>query len=144
MARSYNVDQVQLTWNALDFKEGLAEGTQIQINPNAPRRSKKVTGSGHIVIVENPDRSGTVVLTVDVESRLHQLLLALYESEVTTVLPMVLVDLNTGRVSNFSNAFIEAGPAEPFASEASTVPWTFGFERQTDLANPTDQNVVGT
>ena len=144
MARSYSVEEVKFAWNALPFDEGVAEGTRIQINPNAPRKSKKVTGNGKIVIVTNPDRSGTIVITVDNESQLHQLLLALYESPASPVLPSVLVNNNTGRVSSFSNTFIEAKSPEQFASEASTSQWTFGFERETTLANPTDQNVVGT
>jgi hypothetical protein len=70
--RQYSIDQVELTWQGLNFKPGLAQGTTVTEARNAPSFTVKPTGQGKAVRVYNPDRTGTVAVIVDQESQLHQ------------------------------------------------------------------------
>jgi len=145
--RQYSIDQVELTWRGLDFKEGLAQGTTITEARNAPSFTVKPTGQGKAVRVYNPDRTGTVAVIVDQESQLHQSLLDLASADQnpatrSVVGAMVLTDTSSGYKITFQNAFITTEPDETRGTESATFSWVFAFENvQKDTALLT--NIVG-
>lgn len=147
--RQYAIDNIELSWLGLDFKDGLAAGTSVQEARNAPTFTMKPAGAvSKIVRVHNPDRSGTVTITVDQESQLHQDLLALANSERNPatrdkVGNMVLRDLSAGEEITWKNAFITTIPDRSRAVESTTFGWVFGFEDFTNEAVETLANVVG-
>lgn len=147
--RQYSIDQVEVAWLGLDFKEGLAQGTSITEARNAPSWTMKPTGQGKAVRVYNPDRTGTVTIVVDQESQLHQSLLDISKADRnpatrTQVATMVLADKSSGEVVNFLNAFITTDPDLTRGTESATFSWVFAFEdvQKEPVANLT--NLVGT
>lgn len=147
--RQYSIDQVEVSWLGLDFKEGLAQGTSITEARNAPSWTMKATGQGKSVRVYNPDRTGTVSVVVDQESALHQALLDISKADRNPatrnqVATMALKDTSSGEVVNFLNAFITTDPDLTRGTESATFAWVFGFEdvQKEPVANLT--NLVGT
>lgn len=149
--RNYSSDRVQMSWQpipglVMDLREGIARGSFITEAKTSPRFTKKVTGTGKVVRVYDPDKSGTVTLTVDQESKLHQELVAIVIADDLTrnhVGPLVMTDGNTGETIVYKNAFIENEPDEVRALESQTFAWVFGFEARIHSPAPNDQNIVG-
>lgn len=144
--RQYSIDRVQLSWATLDLKEGIAQGTSIQEAKATQRWSMKPTGVGGIVRVYNPDRSGTVTATVDVESKLHQQLIdiiALDDVSRNQVFPMVMTDDSTGQVTTYVNAFLLDLPDDSKGTEAGTAAWMWGYERKITVSGSGTANLVG-
>ena len=145
--RQYSIDQVEFTWAGLDFKEGIAEGTFLQEAKTSPRWIKKATGVGKVVRVFNPDRSGTLTITVDQESKLHQQLLVIMLADDVgrnQVFPGLMTDKSSNAVNVYQNMFIENDPDESRATESGTFAWVMGFEAKLPTPNPGDDNIVGT
>jgi hypothetical protein len=144
--RQYSIDRVELTWAALDLKEGIAEGTSITEAMTSPAWTQKPTGTGKVVRVYNPDQSGTVSVVVDQESKTHQQLLAIAIADRVTrsqVFPMVMVDTSTGETFVYQNAYIMTEPDESRGTESATFTWVFNFETKSHAAAPNDDNLVG-
>lgn len=145
--RQFSSDQVELTWAGLDLKPGLATGTFVQEAQDTSRFTVKPQGpSGKVVRVHNPNRSGTLTVTVDQESKVHQQLLTLAATDDTSrdqVHPGILNDTSSGYVANYQNMFIMTVPDESRGTESATFAWVFGFESKAPvpIANPT--NLVG-
>lgn len=146
--RQYSIDNVNLSWLGLDFKEGLAAGASITEARNASAWSIKPTGQGRAVRVYNPDRTGTVSVVVDQESQLHQDLLTIAAADRNPatrdqVGTMLLTDNTSGESVEFRNAFIMTEPDLSRGTESTTFTWVFGFEdRYQEPVNPVT-NLVG-
>lgn len=147
--RQYSIDNVELSWLGIDFKDGLAVGTSITEARTVPSWSMKPSGAvPKVTRVYDPNRSGTVTIIVDQESQLHQSLKAIANSERTPggrdkVDDMVLKDLTAGEEITFKNAFITTIPDRTRAVESSTFAWVFGYEDFKDEEVPTLANPVG-
>jgi hypothetical protein len=144
--RQYSIDRVEATWNGLDLREGIAQGSSISEGRTSPSWSAKATGYGKIVRVYNPDRSGQLTIQVDQESKLHQQLrfLAIADQQSRGIVsPFVITDTSSGEVFTYKNAFIMTEPDEVRGTDSSVFPWVFIFEDFAKTPNPTDQNIVG-
>lgn len=146
--RQYGIDEVEVAWLGLDFKEGLAQGTSITEARNAPSWTVKPTGQGKAVRVYNPDRTGTVSIIVDQESQLHQSLKAIAQADAnpqtrTQVANMTINDTSSGEVFDFVNAFITTEPDAIRATESSTFTWVFAYEDRRSLPVENLTNLVG-
>jgi hypothetical protein len=146
--RQYSIDQVELSWLGLDFKEGLAQGTSITETRTSPSFTMKPTGQGKAVRVYNPDRTGTVAVLVDQESQLHQSLLSIHQADQNPgtrnqVATMALKDTSSGEVVSFLNCFISAEPDLTRGTESATFSWIFAFEDVTKEPATTLANLVG-
>lgn len=144
--RQYSIDKVELSWNGLDFKEGLAKGSTIKEARASKSWTSKQTGMGKIVRIYNPDRSGSITITVDQESKLHQQLgvLALVDQTARNIVfPMTMTDNSTGEVFAYTNTFIESDPDEQRGTESATFDWVFLFEAKAKVPAPKDQNLIG-
>ena len=144
--RQYSIDQVEATWAGLDLKTGIAEGTSIVPARNAPTYTQKPTGNGRLIRVRNPDRSGTITITVDQTSKLHQELLAVALADRAlgnVVKTLQVTDNTTGATHTYINAFITTDPDQAFGTEAATYPWVFGFESMEGVPQVGDAKLVG-
>jgi len=144
--RQYAIEKVEISWLSLNLKEGLAQGTMIQEAKAAPRYTTKSTGTGGIVRVRNPDRSGRLTITVDQESKLHQQLWAIMladDASGAIAAPIVMSDLTSGEVFTYTNAFIADEPDEQRGSESTTFAWVFAYEAKIKIPSSGDVNVVG-
>ena len=146
--RQYSIDQVEVSWQGLSFKEGLAAGTSITESRNAPSWTQKVNGAvSKTVRIYNPDRSGTITITVDQESLLHQQLRALAEADVlarNVVGPMTIRDNSNDETMSYLNAHIASQPNETRGTDSSTFEWVFNFENFAKLPALGNANTVGT
>lgn len=147
--RQYSIDNIELGWLGIDFKDGLATGTSIQEARAVPSWSQKPAGAvSKVTRVYDPNRSGTVTITVDQESPLHQQLKAIANSERNPatrdkVADMVLRDLTSGEEITWKNAYITAVPDRSRAVESTTFPWVFNFEDWRDEEVDPLENQVG-
>ena len=85
-------------------------------------------------------------MTIDQESKLHQQLIAIHQADKLSrnqVFPFVITDKSTGEVVVFSNAYIMTEPDFTRATESTTVPWVFMYEKRVAIPVTDDQNVVG-
>jgi|GEM_PF-6547415 len=145
--RQYGIDQVEVSWQGLSFKEGLAAGTSITEARNAPTFTQKVNGAvSRVVRIYNPDRSGTITIVVDQESRLHQQLRSLAEADVLTraiVGPMTVRDNSNDETMVYQNAHISTQPNETRGTDSATFEWVFNFENFSKLPALGNANSVG-
>lgn len=145
--RQYSIDQVEVAWMGLDFKEGLATGTSISEARTVPSWSTKEKGAvPKIVRTYNPSKSGQLTVVVDQESQLHQQLKAIAQADSLTrdqVAVMTINDASSSEVFNFRNAFIMTEPDMGRGTESATFSWVFMYESR-DSA-PVDEltNLVG-
>jgi len=144
----YSIDDVELSWASINLKGGAPQGSFVQESKSAPRYTKKGTGTGRIIRIYNPDRSGSLTINLEQTSATHKALKAVMRLDdlgVPQVFPLVMKDTRSGEKFIYTNAYIEAAPDEGRGTEAATYPWTFGYERKEEapLTN-LNGNVVGT
>lgn len=150
--RQYSADQVEIAWQGLDFNEGLASGTFQQEAQNAPKYSLKVGKSRNSQYrTRSTDRSGTNTLLVDMESQLHQDLIALSNTDdnpetANIVGKMTVKDLSTGEIMEYENTFLLTDSDQAKSTEPGTASWLFGYGIRTKKPVESSQNtnLVGT
>lgn len=143
--KNYSSDFVEIAWEGLDFKEGLAAGSFVTEARTAPSWSGKTSVAGELIRTFNPDRSATVSILVNQTSKLHQQLRQLAENDRlnrNVVGAMVLKDTSSGEQFTYVNAFITVDPDEIRATESQDFTWVFMCERITKTVSE-DQNLVG-
>jgi len=129
--QNYAIDRVEIAWQGVDFKRGLATGTSFTEARTGPSFTQTMTANGEAIRTYMSDRSGAVTILVDQTSRLHQDLRELAESDRnsrTIVGPMVVKDNNSGEQLTYKNAYIATQPDEVRGTEASIFSWLFNFE----------------
>lgn len=146
--RQYSIDNVELAWLGLDFKEGLAEGSSITEARTSPSFTQKMSGLGKARRAYNPDRSGTVSILVDQESQLQNQLHAIARADRNPgtrdkVGVMKLTDLTSGEVFDYNNAYIMTDPDTVRGTESTVQTWVFAFEASVPAEAATLENVVG-
>jgi len=144
--RQYSISQTEINWFGLDLKPGLATGTSIAEARLSQTWSQKSTGTGRVVRTLNPDKSGTLTLTVDRESGVHQNLIVLAQTDEATqgvVGVCVLKDLLGGQTNYYKNAYLQSQPDESYGTEGTTVAWVLMFESVERVAITPAQNQVG-
>lgn len=149
--RQYGADLIEITWAilsavSLDLKEGLAKGPFIQPTRNAPTWTQRTNGVGGIVRLFSPDRSGQLVLLIDMESRTHQELITTANADLITrsiTGPIVVRDGNTREIAIYTKAYIATIPDVPKGTTAGIVPWRFNFETVRQQPFGFNANVVG-
>lgn len=143
--RQYSIDHVELGWEGLDLKEGLAAGSTITEARTAPSWSMKTSANGEGIRTFNPDRSATISILVNQESKTHQQLRQLAKDDRdnrNVVGAMVLKDTTSGEQFTYVNAFIVTDPDEVRATESSDFTWVFMCERITKTV-AINNNLVG-
>lgn len=145
--RQYAADRVKVGWTfSGDLTPGLAAGTFVQEERNAPTWNTKPDGFGGLIRMFNKDRSGQVTLLIDQESREHQVLRTLANTDRLTralVGPLVVTDLNMKELAFYNQAFILTDPNLLKAVGPSTVAWVFAFSSIAYQAFGANNNVVG-
>lgn len=149
--RQYSADQVEMAWNGLDFKTGVAQGTFITESLNGAGWSMTPAGAVPTVTrTYDPDKSGTLTLTIDQTSTLHQQLMIIARSDRnpatrTQVDTLKITDTSNGEVMNYLNAHISVKAGFGRGSEAGTPSWVFNFEDYAEEPNQANTtNLVGT
>jgi hypothetical protein len=143
----YSVDKVELTWQGLDLKDGLAKGSSITESRTNPARWTMTADSrGKVTRSKQTDGSGTVTLLATQAGALHQSLRLLVEQDAgdkPAVGPMVLKDLTTGEQFTYKAAFVMTDPDEIRGDEAQDFSWVMGFESVTRVPGLAGVNNVG-
>jgi hypothetical protein len=142
----YSSDLVNIDWLGIDFREGLATGTFIQEARATASWSLKMGARGRGTRVLNRDRSGSLTITIDQESQLHQTLKAVHKADLLSrdkVGPLTLHDESSGEKIVFKSCFIATEPDDARGTESATFGWTFMYEDKETTSPPTLTNVVG-
>jgi hypothetical protein len=129
--KQYGISFIELSWQDLDFKPGLAAGSTIAEARNVPRYTYKVLANGSAVRNESSDRTGVLTVLVDQQSQLHQDLLGLSQDDrenKDVVGDMVMKNTQTGQKTTYRNACIVTEPDESQEAESADFTWTFFFE----------------
>lgn len=143
--RQYSIDHVEVNFFGIDLKPGLAQGTSITEARTSPSWTQKPTGTGKVVRVYNPDRSGTLSIVVDQESAVHQRLrsLSLTDRASRNVVGVLTVkDTTSGESFFYTNAYISTDPDETRGTDSATFTWVFNFE-DVEHTVAIDNNIVG-
>jgi hypothetical protein len=143
--RQYSADNVKVSWFGADLSEGLAAGTFLQVARNAPTWTQKPNGLGGVVRLYNPDLSGTVSLQIDAESKTHQVLVTLANTDRIAraiVGPLLVTDKTTAEVTLFNKAHISTIPNIQKGTQAAVLSWVFNFEAVINQSFALDRNVV--
>lgn len=147
--RNYNSSAVEIGWLGLDLKDGLAAGSFITYQDSAPRWSYIKDGLGGGIRVFNEDSSGEIQIIIDVETRVHQLLLFYsgIDSQAKNIQgPLILIDRNTNQTTIFTNAYIVNDPSETRGTESISATWVFAYTARRTVPAPdlgfADANVV--
>ena len=149
--RSHSPDLIEITWAILgfapiNFKPGLAEGAHIIPKRNAPTWTQRPNGVGGILRLFSPDRSGTLTINIDQESRTHLELITVHNADLAArslTGPIVERDGNTRKVTTWAKAYIQTMPDVPRGTTSGIVPWVFLFETTFEQPFGFDENVVG-
>ncbi len=144
--RQYSSDKVLIDWNGIDFGEGLAAGTFIQEARNTQGWTLKMGARSRGTRVYNSDRSGTLTLTLDMESELHQTLKAVHSADRVSrdkVAPLTMNDESSGEKIVYKNAFIATEPDDARGTESGTVAWLFLYEDKETTSPDPLTNTVG-
>ena len=144
--RQYGIDQVEATWAGLDLKTGIASGTSIVVARTAPSWTQKPTGNGKAIRVYNPDRSGSVTITVDQTSLLHQQLKAIALLDRTLrnqVFALVIADNSSDESHVYGNAYLASDPPPSLGTEADTYEWVLNYESFESAPQLGNANLVG-
>lgn len=143
--RQYSADGVKVSFFGADLSEGLAVGTFIQVARNAPTWSQKPNGLGGVVRLYNPDLSGSVSLQIDAESKTHQVLVTLANTDRVAraiVGPLLVTDKSTKEVAFFNKAYISTIPNLQKGTQSAVLSWIFNFEAVIHQSFGFDANVV--
>ena len=149
--RQFSSDLIEATWAVIglapvDLKPGLATGTYIQPVRDVPSWTKKPNGVGGIVRLFNPNRSGSLTLLIDAESRTHQELITIANLDLVTrslTGPLVTRDGNTREVTIYNKAYIATIPDIPKGVSGAVIPWRFEYESSLQQPFGFNENVVG-
>lgn len=143
--RQYSIERCEVNFFGIDLKPGLAQGTSITEARTSPSWTQKPTGTGKVVRVYNPDRSGTLSIVVDQESAVHQQLrsLSLTDRASRNVVGVLTVkDTTSGESFFYTNAYISTDPDETRGTDSATFTWVFNFE-DVEHTVAIDNNIVG-
>lgn len=143
--KQYGSDDVEISWFGIDIKKGVAAGSFIQDRRNAQTWSQKDSGTGDVVQVKNPSKSGTLTITLDVESITHEELSDLAEVDdqlKNAASPLVVEDNSKGLTFIYEKARPTGLPDEGRGTEGGTVQWTFIYARRRRVPGPKGANVI--
>lgn len=144
--RQYISNNVEVTWQGLDFKDGLAVGTYITPARTTPSYTQKAQVNGKVIRSYNADESGTLTLLINQSSALHRELITLAKADMLThqiVGPMVIKEAATGDQTTYKNAYIQTIPDISFSMEDADISWLFGFESVEYIEGGLNENIVG-
>ena len=110
------------------------------------RYGQRETGMGGVTRYYMPGRSGTLTVTVNQESELHQQLQDKFAQDNLTrdqVFPFEMYDGSSQEEFTYTNTYIMQEPNEARGSEPGDWQWVFAFERKVKTTNTSNTNVVG-
>jgi hypothetical protein len=123
---TYVPEDVSVTVNGADIR-GFADGTFVNAERNNQGFTLQVGSDGSPTRSKNPDRSGTITLTLQGSSAGNDTLTALaaLDEESSNGVATVVVADNSGRTLCQGRGWVQKLPAREFAREISNVEWVF-------------------
>lgn len=145
--RQYSADNVEIAWNGIDIKPAVIAGTFIQEARTSPTFTQTVSMTGEAYRAKNPDKTGTLTITIMRDHPVYQQLMESYNSDfadLDQVFPLVVQDMTSGRQLVYRNAYITTGPDEAFEMASSQIAVVWAFEKVVkQTSEDLNQNVVG-
>jgi hypothetical protein len=123
----YDAKKVIVTFGGVPIS-GFADGTFVQVDPNAESFTKKVGADGEVVRAKTNDNTHTVAITLQQSSLSNQYLSTCKAADKLTGLgmkPLSITDLNGGTLFFWPQAWVQTDPSWGFAKESTDRAWTF-------------------
>ena len=127
MARTYSPKDVSITFNGYELS-GFAEDEFINADYSGDAATPVVGNDGQVTRSMNPDKSGTVTLTLKSTSPSNDILsgLAIKDRIDGSVVGALMIRDNKGTTLLMGkDAWVQKQPATAFAREAGNRAWTF-------------------
>lgn len=131
MLATYNPKDVIVTFGPI-ILTGFADGSFVSVERAEDTFSLKMGADGTAVRVKNPNRSGTIKVTLSQTSPANDLLSAAHATDDLTglaVLPMSVKDGNGTTIAGALRTWVKKPPGVSFAKDASDREWTFETDR---------------
>ena len=142
----YSSDMVEVSWIGIDLTPGLSSGTFISFSQASPSWTYVKDGLGGGIRLFNEDSSGQCQMTMEVESKTHQLLLSLALADRLTKninAPIYLNDRSSKEKIVALGAYIIDVPDEQRATSSVPATWLFQFTSRTTIPNLFQKSAVG-
>jgi hypothetical protein len=147
--RVHDISACSFDWGGMNLMQGLAEDSEILVTETrAERWTQKESGveGAETVQTRHPGKSGTVQITVDAESALHQRLMFISNQDDLTrnmVATGTLNDGLTGDSETLQGMRIQGRPQRRKGFTASAYAWTFIVARIDYVPGTGIKNLVG-
>jgi hypothetical protein len=126
LVSTYDPKKVIITLGGVPIS-GYADGTFVQIDPNAEAWTKKVGADGEVVRGLSNDNTHTIQVTLLQTSLSNAYLRTVMNADKLTglgMLPLSFTDLNTAEVHFWAQAWVTTDPSLGRAKETTDVQWT--------------------
>ncbi len=126
LVKTYDPKKVIVTFGGVPIT-GFADGTFVQVDPNAESFTRKVGADGEVVRAKTNDNTHTVVITLQQSSASNSFLGNAYNTDKLTgagMLPLSITDLNGGTIAFWPQAWIQTDPSWGYAKETTDRGWT--------------------
>lgn len=123
---TYDPKKVIITFGGVPIT-GFADGTFVQIDPNAEMWIKKVGADGEVIRSQSNDNTHTVQITLQQSSASNDYLSTCMNADKLTgmgMLPLSITDLNGTTLHFWPQAWIQTDPSYGFAKEVTDRQWT--------------------
>ncbi len=125
----YDPSKVKFTWGLIPLHEGIAKGTFITIARTNARHSLNVGADGNGTVVVNPDKSGTVTLTLRAGSAKNKSLSAKMKASENSGIPLAaslgIKDFSGESQAKDAKAVLMSQPDDAFADTEGNVVWSW-------------------
>jgi len=130
--KQYDPKEVSISWNNISLNEGIAEGTFILAERNAPDWTQVVGSDGEVTRIRTNDASGVVTVTLKRGSAVNALLttvLAADKLSANAVGGLTIKDNQGNSRAVAATAYIEGPPPMEFSNTETTNAWRFLCDR---------------
>lgn len=141
--QTYASESVTIGWGILPVFEGFDEGSLVTLERNADLHTNKVSADSKLARAINPDRTGTVTVSLMQNSDTHKYLsavLALQEAQddksKIAIADLYVRDPSGAMTALAKGASIMSAPSMGLGVESATYEWTFDCEELKFLGTP--------
>lgn len=128
--KKYNPADITITWLGTPLNQGIAEGTFVTMARTNRNKTLNTGSDGRSTVVINPNRTGTMKLTMRKGSGTNDFLTERVVDDETpngvlNVGALQVKDANGESIYFDAQAFLDGPPNDEFASDEGNVEWSF-------------------
>jgi hypothetical protein len=127
LTHTYDPARVIITYGGMPIS-GYADGTFVNVEPNAEAWTKKVGADGEVIRARSNDNTHTVTITLQDSSLSNQYLSTCKNADKLTglgMLPLQIMDSNGATLFFWPQVWVSTDPSWGQAKETTDREWTF-------------------